>query len=233
MSHVSYFVAEGDVYLGLLGLSLLILSSQLAVYHGKRYWNRSDNTYRWETYTPLVYALAQMGFAFASLVLSVVATVHQTGSWKRSLLLGYAVVLCVLRYTWHSAVHDRIYHHVNAVETVATLLSITQIFLPLAIIDANYSPNLIEIALYICLMGTIITPFIAPTPRRDSRKEYDENDWTMDGKLSPEETCSVFSYIWSYEWITYLILRGCRRDLVDDLPPLPSYDSPLIWLSSI
>lgn len=51
---------------------------------------------------------------------------------------------------------------------------------------------------------------------------------------APEENCSPFSYCISYGWLTKLILLGCRRKLsMDDLPPLPHYDEPLIWLEKV
>ncbi|KAG4441997.1 hypothetical protein IFR05_002523 [Cadophora sp. M221] len=51
---------------------------------------------------------------------------------------------------------------------------------------------------------------------------------------SPEETCSYFSYYLSYGWITNVIFKGFWGKLtLDDLPPLPFYDEPLLWLTRI
>ncbi|PMD54816.1 uncharacterized protein K444DRAFT_645746 [Hyaloscypha bicolor E] len=51
---------------------------------------------------------------------------------------------------------------------------------------------------------------------------------------SPEETCSYFSYYVSYGWVTKVILKGFRGKLtLGDLPSLPFYDGPLLWLPRI
>ncbi|KAL1968343.1 hypothetical protein VTN77DRAFT_1872 [Rasamsonia byssochlamydoides] len=241
--NVASVIATGDLHLAALVLSSTILLCQFLFDYAARYWKKStrsssfDSDGRARSYTPISYVVSQIAFAVASFSLSV-AAIHQSGSWKRSLLLVYITVLCLTRVLSKvDSFRDRLYRHINILATAATLLSAVQVFLPITIIDSNYRPTTIETALVSCLAATVLIPFIAPRPRRPPKKQPGGDDEVLaldDEKASPEETCSLLSFFWSYEWITYLVLRGCRRDLtVDDLPPLPSYDAPLKWLHAI
>jgi ABC-type multidrug transport system fused ATPase/permease subunit len=236
-------IATGNFHLAALLVSSAILVGQCLFKYAVHGWkgpqrqSSFDFNSRPKSYTPISYVLSQMTFAATSFVVSVIA-IHESGSWKRSLLLADLTVLCVIRVASKlDSFRHRIYRHVNALATTATLLSAVQVFLPITIIDTNYRPTTTEIALVGCLIITVIIPVISPRPHRPLKREQDGDDEQQvidNEKASPEETCSLFSFFWSYEWLTYLILRGCSRDLtVDDLPLLPSYDAPLKWLHSI
>ena len=120
----------------------------------------------------------------------------------------------------------------SLVATVALLLGNVQFLLPMIIFDSNYYPSSIESALLACLAVVVVLVLATPRPSCPSVPDAESDESTIEE--SPEETCSLFSYYCSYEWITYVILRGFQRDLtMDDLPPLPTYDEPLKWLKNI
>lgn len=238
--NVALFVARGDIHLGIFVFSVCVFSLQCLWHLARRRWTRhkSDESRSpdlFQFYTPIVYTITQIVLATAAFAISLVTISHHA-SWKRSLLLGYAVALYIVRFAWNSSsVQSRIFRHVNIIAVAATLLDAVRSFLPLAIIGSAYRPSNLESAVFGCLLGTIVVPLIAPRPQRAL---YDENDCNDDLRLiekaSWEETCSPISYFWTYEWITQLVLRGLRGDLtMDDLPVLPSYDDPKKWFQGI
>lgn len=191
----------------------------------------------------LPYAAAHLVACIAACVLSWVELQDDGASWKRALLLSYLVVLGVARIACRKKNRDaraQLYVHVNVVALAALALGVVQDVVPMVIVGATYRPRPIAAALLGCLAAVVVIALATPRPRRsspsflpDSETGTGEQLWT-DDERSPEETCSLFSYYCSYEWITYVILRGCRKDLtMDDLPPLPSYDEPSRWLKKI
>ncbi|KAK1139883.1 hypothetical protein N8T08_011044 [Aspergillus melleus] len=191
----------------------------------------------------LPYAAAHLVACIAACVLSWVELQDDGASWKRALLLSYLVVLGVARIACRKKNRDaraQLYVHVNVIALATLALGVVQDAVPMVIVGATYRPRPIAAALLGCLAAVVVIALATPRPRRsspsflpDSETGTGEQLWT-DDERSPEETCSLFSYYCSYEWITYVILRGCRKDLtMDDLPPLPSYDEPSRWLKKI
>lgn len=233
--HAALFIARGDIHLGILALSACVFLLQYCLYLARRLWAKSENDDEKtpafaQFYTPVAYNIAQIVFATASFALSV-ATLPHDASWKRLLLLGYITVLYIGRFAGNSSTQSRIFRHVNTIVVVTMLLAVIQTFVPVFIVGATYRPDALESALFGCLFVTIIIPAISPRPQRTLYSEDESNeDLSFAHKASLEETCSLFSYYWSYEWITWLIIRGLRNELtIDDLPILPSYDAPMKW----
>jgi ABC-type multidrug transport system fused ATPase/permease subunit len=235
--NIALFIARGDVYLGLFVLSTSVFLLHYLLLLAWRRWlqSKAEDSNPPRFYTPIAYTIAQIAFAAASFAISIATTVSQDASWKRSLLLGYVAILYTVRFAGNSSVQSRIFRHVNTIAVAAMLLAAVESFLPLAIVDTTYRPGPLESALFGCLFGTIVVPVISPRPERTLYNEDECNeDLVVAEKASLEETSSLVSYFYTYEWITYLILRGLRHDLtVDDLPILPSYDAPKKWFAGI
>ncbi|KAI9932291.1 hypothetical protein MW887_009803 [Aspergillus wentii] len=122
----------------------------------------------------------------------------------------------------------------NGIAIVAFILAIVKDLIPMTIVDSKYRPESIEGAILVSLAGVVIITLATPRPRAPFMFDPEVHEPPMKEEISPEETCSWFSYYCSYEWVTYVILRGCQRDLtMDDLPPLPAYDEPRKWLQKI
>ncbi|EED19648.1 ABC multidrug transporter, putative [Talaromyces stipitatus ATCC 10500] len=233
--NVAFFIARGDLHLGILVISASAFLLKYLLYLARRLWAKSEDDGEKSPafvrfYTPPAYNIAQIAFATASFALSVAALPHDA-SWKRSLLLGYATALYAGRFAGRSSIQSHIFRHANTIIVATLLLAVTQSFVPVFIVGATYRPIPLESALCGCLFATAIIPAISPRPQWTLYNEGEsDEDLSFTHKASLEETCSLFSYYWSYEWITYLIIRGLRNELtIDDLPILPSYDAPIKW----
>jgi ABC-type multidrug transport system fused ATPase/permease subunit len=241
--HIASFIGQGNLHLALLGISVSVIFLQVLVRYGQRWGKKqqkiiedAEAAHPVQFYTPTLYTLAQLFFVIASLAFSIVATVTQFTSWTTSLLFGYTAILGVSRYMWDPTTQYHIYRHVTSITVVATVLSFLQTFLPLVVIGSTHRPTSIEIASFACLAAASWVPLIAPNPQRIPAQEPygQENYLCLTEKASLEETCSPISYYWTYEWVTYLILRAARREIViEDLPILPSYDAPDKWAKAI
>lgn len=241
--HVAFFIGQGNFHLALLGVSASVIFLQGLIRYGQRRWKKQhkiiedvEAAHSVQFYTPTLYTLVQLLFVIASLTTSIVDNITQSTSWAKSLLFGYTAILAVSRYIWDSTTQDKIYRHVTSITVLSTVLSALQSFLPLVVIRSTYRPTSIEIASFACLAAASLVPLIAPNPQRIPAQEPygQEENLCLTEKASLEETCSPISYYWTYEWVTYLILRAARREIViEDLPTLPSYDAPEKWAKAI
>lgn len=147
-------------------------------------------------------------------------------------MLSYIVLLGILRLCCKdNPFKTHVYHHMNTVATVAFILAIVQDFLPVVIVGSTYRPSSLAAVSLACLAIVVAIILATPRPIHPFLPDTESDERPARKEVSPEETCSPFSYYCSYEWITYVILRGCQRDItMDDLPPLPAYDLPLKWL---
>lgn len=150
----------------------------------------------------------------------------------QSFSLSYVALLGMARLACSpNDCQKQMYYHMNAVVTAFFVLAVIQDLLPLVIIGSDRCPSSLDLALLLFLGITVLLAFVTPRPRRATACDEEGYDYIDETEVSPEETCSLFSYYCSYEWITYVILRGCQRDLnMNDMPPLPNYDDPLVWL---
>lgn len=149
------------------------------------------------------------------------------------LALGYLILLEVAQFVWKwNNACIVLSRHMNLLAAVITIFEAFRLLLPIAIIGSCQKPSAIEYAKLACLVSALMVAFASPRQVR-SKEINVESSVSEDiiEKRSLEETCSLFSYYISYEWLTYLTIRGFFRDLtIDDLPPLPSYDAPTAWL---
>ena len=172
-------------------------------------------------FSPLGYTLAQLVCLTIALSLSVVA--FSVTSPVDVGLLAYMLLLAGVRLICgNGRWGTRCYHHLNLLGVVAIVFSIVQVGLPFVMLDPRATYSGIEIAKLIFEVATVFVAFIKPRPYQKQMSKIEGGFQQESSSPSPEETCSWFSYYCSYEWMTYLIFRGCRRDLhMSDLPPLP------------
>ncbi|KAI1779139.1 abc transporter [Hypoxylon cercidicola] len=235
---LSEFIATGRLYLACVILSLVLLLVSVILSYG--FYRRKTKTHAsadssHETrrpYTPLKYAITQVVVFAAALSLALYTTV-QDGYWMQPLALGYVLLLGVSQFVWKlSTIGILLSRHMNWLAAAITFLESVRLLLPVAIIGSHSKPSIVEGARLGCLVCALMVAFIAP--RQVRMKEPNPESPSPKGineKPSPEESCSWFSYYVSYEWLTYLTIRGFFRDLaIDDLPPLPTYDAPTVWL---
>ncbi|KAI0172625.1 abc transporter [Hypoxylon sp. FL1284] len=235
---LSLFITRGHVYLAYVGLSLILLlvsvisSRGFQGYKTKPHESADSATGTRRPQTPLKYAVTQVVIFAATLCLALYNT-FQDGYWMRTLAVGYVLLLGVLQFVWRPGAAGTILsRHMNWSATGIIFLEIVRLLVPLIIIDSQRKSTAVEVVQLFCLICALLVAFAAPRQLRIREPNLESpTSGATDEKPSPEETCSWFSYYISYEWITYLTIRGFSRDLaIDDLPPLPSYDTPTAWL---
>lgn len=182
----------------------------------------------------LSHALPQIVASATALFLSFYSAFRQ-GSWKETAALSYLFALGVLRLVvGSSAWRATVYHHVNAVAFALTVLDAAQSLLPLAIIGSNSTPSPIEKFKLVSLVAVLLVALVTPRLPQHKKPVLEDAGLDLPGIASPEQTSSWFSCCVSYGWLTSVILRGFSRDLsIEDLPPLPAYDNPMLWLNRV
>ncbi|OTA59277.1 abc transporter [Hypoxylon sp. EC38] len=180
----------------------------------------------------LKYVIIQIAVLTTALSLALYSACRY-GVWFQLLAMGYVLLLGVFQLIWKSSsISSLLSRHMNFLALAVTILEAVRLLLPITIIGSYKQPSSIECATLACLAFALTISLISPRhvrakePNLESPAPRDAGE-----KFSPEETCSWFSYYFSYGWLTYLTIRGFFRDLVvDDLPPLPTYDAPTAWL---
>lgn len=236
----STYVSRGDLHLAALVLSWVVILISLSLSYLRR-WCKPKSRASPDVPGDNPEILVSIPYAFAHLATSIAACclswlhLHHGAGWKRSTMLSYVVFLGLIQYCFRDRTYrSHAYRHMNAMALVAFLLGCVHNFLPMTIVGGTYRPTSIGAALTLCLGAVNAIALATPRPRRAFIPDPETHEPVLTPGVSPEETCSLFSYYCSYEWITHVILRGFRRDLtMDDLPPLPSYDDPSRWLEKI
>ncbi|KAI8965592.1 abc transporter [Daldinia sp. FL1419] len=231
-TRLSDFIGTGRLQLACVGLSFISLLFSILL--SNRFYGRTAkshvNRIR-RPYTPLEYAITQIATLAAALSLTLYSK-FQNGSWMEPLALGYLLLLGISQFAWRlRTISISLSRHMNVIIAIFTLLEAVKLLLPVAIISSHNSPSKIECIKFACLVSAFMASFVSP--RLVRRREPNPESQGFDGKaeISPEKTCSWFSYYLSYEWLTYIMIRGFSRDLVmDDLPPLPTNDAPTTLL---
>ncbi|GAQ10287.1 ATP-binding cassette transporter abc4 [Aspergillus lentulus] len=236
---LSAFVANGNLHLGAVSASCLVIILSTCLHYAvwvfkKKSRGRLDTTSAVpETIVPVPFALAHLAAAMAACGLSLGESYRRT-DWKQLIFFGYILLLAVARLCFQGVIHwIHFYRHLNMMTLVALSLAIVKDLVPMAIVGSTYRPTALASASLACVAAMLVIVLASPRPR-PLISDAEIHDAQVKADVSPEETCSLFSYYCSYEWITYVIFRGCQRDLtMNDLPPLPSYDEPLKWLEKI
>ncbi|KAE8145053.1 P-loop containing nucleoside triphosphate hydrolase protein [Aspergillus avenaceus] len=236
---ISSFVAAGNLHVAAAALSCVVLFLLLGLQYARRSC-RSKIRVTSKTVdddlpiaVALPFAVVHLAVAIAACCLDWINAQH-VQEWKQPSLLSYVVILGLLQFL-HGDGNYRatLYRCMNATVVVALILACAQDLAPMIIIGNEYGPSAFRAGLIVCLAVVLIVASATPRPRRSIIVDA-ENEVSQVAEISPEETCSLFSYYCSYEWITYVILRGYKTDLtMEDLPPLPSYDEPSKWLKKI
>lgn len=238
VASLSEFIGTGHLYFACVALSLIFLltsaiSSRGFPNRGVKSHTSSDPSQRiCQSHTPLKYTIAQLVLFAAALSLTLYCAL-QSGRWAETFALGYLLLLGVSQFGWKSSTaRSLLSRQVNLLAFMITFLEGVRLLLPVAIIGSLRRPSNIECIKLVCLVTGLMVAFVSPRQIRSKERNLESSvSDSINEKISPEETCSWFSYYVSYEWLTYLTVRGFFRDLsIDDLPPLPTYDAPTAWL---
>lgn len=167
-------------------------------------------------------------------VAATISASRHPSKWPTLLLFGYVFVLGIFGLLFRATWRRRLLRHVNFLLILNFVLILISDNLPrlfLRISSRTETPRVVLIsALGFCLLISVFTPqeWVPPSVSLDLIHR------NRDDGPSPEENCSYFSYCVSYGWITNVVLKGFRGKLtLADLPSLPFYDEPLLWLPRI
>lgn len=235
---MSAFVATGNVHLATCSASLFALALALCLHHLARVYKLklpmlADSPHDKRRVVPLSFAFMHLAVSIAACCLSWFDLSH-SGIWKIPVALTYIVLLGILRLCCRPyTTNQRIYIHMNSMTVALLALAAVQHLVPMSIVGSEYRPASTDTALLCCLSAMTAVFLLSPRSRRNIAPDAESEELLFE-RTSPEESCSLFSYYCSYEWMTHVILQGCRCDLtMDDLPPLPLYDEPKQWLKKI
>lgn len=175
--------------------------------------------------------LAQIARAAAILFSVLAAYDSHDRSWHESILLMYIFVLGLLRLALSTLWQDVISYHVNTLLTGTVILVITESLSPTLIVGTeSLRLSVFELGKIGSLLASVAIALATPRQWRSPPISFDLAYRKVSDGSSPEETCSWFSYLISYSWVTDIIWKGyCRGLTTEDLLPVPHYDEPQIW----
>lgn len=181
------------------------------------------------------YELASQVARAATLAFTVLAAVRSAPElWYSVALIAVAVLLGLSRLTNNLKWRHIALHQVNLLNAVALLLLAAAQLLPMLNIHTTYRPARAVIAALASLGVTNLIALCTPREWAPSAASFDMSQRSPDAGPAPEETCSWANLYLTFEWLTPLIWKGCRGPVeMEDLPPLPWYDEPLLLLSRV
>jgi ABC-type multidrug transport system fused ATPase/permease subunit len=154
--------------------------------------------------------------------------------WPTSLLFGYMFVLGVFAFLFRATWRRKLLRHINVLLILNFVLILISDYLPGAFLHTSTPTEPPRVVLMSALGFCVLILAFTPQEWAPPSVSLDLIHRHRDDGPSPEETCSYFSYYVSYGWLTNVILKGFRGKLtLGDLPTLPFYDEPLLWLPRI
>ncbi|RDW64705.1 hypothetical protein BP6252_10356 [Coleophoma cylindrospora] len=243
---ISHSIREGNVYLNLLGASVLLILLPFLmrkIFLKSRPAKKVTFLYK----RPILYDVVLQFVVIAALTLSIVLAIARSTSVKEPLLLGYILVLKLLHMIL-SRKQKTSFRNVFGIHSIlllfcSTVLAFLMDVLPSLLVhrDIRVPPIKVAKALLLALSLAILVI----SPRNAVECEYPKTASNSVMKMedleeekvtipTPEEYCSPIAYYMTYGWLDSVIFLGWKRALViDDLPPLPHYDEPFFWLRNV
>jgi len=173
----------------------------------------------------------------AALAFLTTAASQNSRQWPNVLTSALAFLLGLGRLVLRDAKWRRIALHQLNVLLVATLaLLVASDLLPLVEVGHSLRLDRPVAGALGSLAGAVLIALV--TPREwlsPTLVNQTTTPFTLpEAKPSPEETCSWFASIISFQWISPLVWKGWRLPVeISDLPSLPWYDEPLWVLSNL
>ncbi|KAJ4390767.1 hypothetical protein N0V93_004365 [Gnomoniopsis smithogilvyi] len=170
--------------------------------------------------------------ALAFLIVAVVKGASQL--WPNVILTGLAGLLGLTRLTNNLKWRHVALHQANFLNTVSFVLLVAAQLLPLLEIDTTYHLTDAVIGAIASLGAVLVIALCTPREWAPPAASFEIAHRSVDAGPAPEETCSWGNLYLTFEWLSPLIWKGCRRPVeMDELPPLPWYDEPLYLLSKV
>jgi ABC-type multidrug transport system fused ATPase/permease subunit len=182
---------------------------------------------------PLFEISAQIARA-AALSILVISALQESKRWFYVTPVGIAFLLGIGRLLSNTEWRHSSLHQVNFLLATSLVLLILDNVLPLLKAGSDHGIEPIKTASLWTLGAAVFVALVTPRewvpPVLEKPSEYEMPDPVP----TPEETCSWFSRYLTFEHMTPMIWTGWKRPLeMDDVPPLPWYDDPLVLLPRV
>lgn len=170
-----------------------------------------------------------------ALAFIVVAAVRgDTQQWYNVALVAGAFAFGLTRLASSTRWRHIALHQTNFLLATSLLLLAAAEVLPLLEMRSTHRPGDLVIGALASLAAANLVAIATPREWAPSPVIFDLLDGPEKVAPAPEETCSWWNLYLTFEWLTPLIWKGCRRQVdMDELPPLPWYDEPLYLLTKI
>lgn len=170
-----------------------------------------------------------------SLAFLVIAAVRgDTQQWYNVVLVAGAFVFGLTRLASGLQWRHTALHQANFLLGTSLLLLAAAEVLPLLEMNSGHRPGDMIIGALASLAAASLVALTTPREWAPPPIIFELLDGPEKIAPAPEETCSWWNLYLTFEWLTPLIWKGCRRPVdMDELPPLPWYDEPLYLLSKI
>lgn len=171
----------------------------------------------------------------AALAFTIVAAVRGAPElWHNVGLTAFAVVLGLTRVANDLKWRHIVLHQTNFLITVSLLLLAAAQLVPLLDLHSTFRPSNAVIGALASLGAAVLIALCTPREWVPPTVSFTMSQRSPDAGPAPEETCSWINLYLTFEWMSPLIWKGCRGPVeMDDLPPLPWYDEPLLLLSRV
>lgn len=188
---------------------------------------------------PLRYEILSQATRGVTTACFAVCAFRHAVDWSIAAATAYAFVLGLVRLISRGRWRHTLLHQVNTITSVTFLSLLIGYWLPCVETSTQCNTRDLRAAGSWALGLSTLVSFL--TPREWAAPSLP--DHTLPAKVhdalcaqdpAPEETCSWFSYYFSYQWFTPTISRGARNELAkEDLPELPWYDNPHLLLTEV
>lgn len=221
------------VVLSLCWLGCLALYSDRKPSHHRplRRFNNPPCLLKYELLSQATRAAATACFAMCAL--------RHAVDWSVPAATGYAFILGLVRLPSQGRWRGILLHQINTVTLFTFLFLLMGYWLSCVEIsnqcNARSLPAAGSWALGLSTLVAFFSPreWVGPSLPDHALPEETQGSLLAQGPAL-EETCSWFSYYFSYQWFTPTIERGARNELAkEDLPKLPWYDNPNFLLSKV
>lgn len=230
VAQLSWITKTGYLQLVIIAISVLFVARHF--YQRTSYSKISDPEGKTSKIS-LHFEVCSQILRAVSLALMIVASVQGEKKWANVAVLSYAFLLGLFRLTNDLEWRHVVLHQVNLSLFGLLVVVIAAELLPA--IDAQYDFKQSAMMTWsiVSLSAAVILSFVTKREWIPPSLDLIPENWPT-RQPSPEETCSWLGYYVTYDWLTPLMWKGSRRQVIeDDLPNLPWYDEPLFLLSSV
>ncbi|KAF7546072.1 hypothetical protein G7Z17_g8687 [Cylindrodendrum hubeiense] len=183
---------------------------------------------------PLVYEICSQVTRAATLTLLIMGATQTKEQWMDVALIGYTFILGLVRLVDNMRWRHHALYQIHLLLFGEFLIFVAAEILPQLQVNSSYTSNRTVMGAILSLGASIVIALVTPRVWIPPSMELDVHPRAPEAKPTPEESCSLFNYYFTFEWLTPLIWKGSRGPVeMADLPGLPWYDEPLKLLRDI